>query len=147
LKEFFDPYLPKLYDKDTKIALTYDKEPARYDLPYGAADVFGCGALLAELLYGIFEQIESGGNWTHLLFPMSDPDAKKEILDAISGDESALRELMMDRAEYKDDFEPVMEMAFKMGVGDLILKCLETDPNKRILVEAAIDHPFWTAPI
>ena len=154
VKEFYEDYLGKLYDRDTKIALTYDKEPARQDSPYGSSDLFGCGALLAELLYGIFEQIESGGNWTHLLFPMSEPEEKKAILARIHlhgqggpQPEGALRGFMIDRCEFAGEFTAVIDAAFEMGVGDLLLKCLEPDPKKRILVEAALEHPFWTAEI
>ena len=148
LKEFYDSYLAKIYDKETKIALTYDKEPARCDLPYGASDLFGCGTMLTEMIYGIYEQIESGGNWTHLLFPMSEPDTKKLILSRImeSPDSiSALREVMLERCEFPGHFGTVIDEALAIGAGDLILKCLQPDPNMRILVEDVLDHPFWTA--
>ena len=53
----------------------------RFDKPEGSSDVFGCGALLAEMIFGISERCPvTGGNWTHLLFTMSDPEAKVELL-------------------------------------------------------------------
>jgi len=152
MKEFFEGYLNKLYDKEARSALLHDKLPARYDDPYGACDVFGVGALLAEMIYGIFTQIEHGGNWTNLLFPMSDEDAKQSILAQLdvgkNGKEKALRELkqlMMRRCEFPNDFKDVIDDAFEFGAGDLILQCLESDPHKRLGAEAALDHPFFTA--
>ena len=100
---------------------------------------------MAELLYGIYEQIESGGNWTHLLFPMSEPEEKRKILARIQGSSGELRSLMLERCEFPEVFTGVIDAGLAMGAGELILQCLEPDPTKRVLVEAALDHPFWSA--
>jgi len=149
MKDFYEGYLMKLYDKDAKAALLYDKEEGRFDKPEGSSDVFGCGALLAEMIFGISERCPvTGGNWTHLLFTMSDPEAKVELLTTFrdSQDPQAeLAKLMKGRCEFPEHFHPVIDQAMAMGAGDLMLKCFEMDPNKRITAEETLKHPFWTA--
>jgi len=150
MKDFFEGFMTKLYDKDAKAALLYDKEAARFDEPYGSSDIFGCAALLAEMIFGIYEQIESGGNWTHLLFPMSDPEAKMEILTTLQlspDPETALAGMMKERCEFPEQFHRIIDQAISMGAGDLILKCVEIDPVKRLGAEVTVTHRFWTAPL
>ena len=52
---------------------------------------------------------------------------------------------MKGRCEFPEHFHPVIDQAMAMGAGDLMLKCFEMDPNKRITAEETLKHPFWTA--
>jgi len=145
IQEFYGSHFTNLYQSGDKAMLLYSREEVRVDRPPGACDVFGVGALLAEMLYGIYETIDSGGNWAHLLFPMGDSDAKQAILSRLSGADAQknLRELMMSRCEFPEVFDAVVDKALAMGAGELILGCLAADPVSRLSADQAATHHFF----
>ena len=79
---------------------------------------------------------------------MSDEEAKLQTLakfDPSLGKAAVqnLHEAMLDRCEFPVVFGPIVETAFEMGAGDLILRCLVQQPEQRITAQEATQHAFF----
>ena len=61
--------------------------------------------------------------------------------------QTALAGMMKERCEFPEQFHRIIDQAISMGAGDLILKCVEIDPVKRLGAEVTVTHRFWTAPL